>query len=62
MIAPASLKLVILMVEKIADLVAPLRGMIAPASLKRLAGVDEAGRLIPLRGMIAPASLKHGRW
>ena len=40
----------------------PLRGMIAPASLKRFAEarVEELAHH-PLRGMIAPASLKHQR-
>ena len=39
----------------------PLRGMIAPASLKpRPAGIRRTIPRGPLRGMIAPASLKPG--
>ena len=45
----------------------PLRGMIAPASLKLHRLVRDChGVRLPLRGMIAPASLKqrpvHGEW
>ena len=40
----------------------PLRGMIAPASLKLGAlAVGGLGAITPLRGMIAPASLKQAR-
>ena len=43
----------------ISIVVEPLRGMIAPASLKRGTGSHQASvRSRPLRGMIAPASLK----
>ena len=58
MIAPASLKLHGLLLVPGGE-ARPLRGMIAPASLKRVVGSIGIWTItIPLRGMIAPASLK----
>ena len=59
MIAPASLKRPYRLSPARGEH-APLRGMIAPASLKQ--GLHPRDDVVghPLRGMIAPASLKRG--